>query len=37
MANFCEYFEFVKRVWTAKGADARESAARANLKKLLGD
>lgn len=37
MANFCEYFEFVRRVWTAKGADARESAARANLKKLLGD
>lgn len=38
MANFCEYFEFAKRVWVAKGGgDAREAAARANLKKLLGD
>ena len=38
MANFCEYFEFVKRVWVAKtGVDARENAARENLKKLLGD
>jgi hypothetical protein len=38
MANFCEYFEFAKRAWTAKpGVDARENAARANLKKLLGD
>ena len=37
MANFCEYFEFVRRVWTGKEADAREEAARANLKKLFGD
>ncbi|HZO83732.1 MAG TPA: hypothetical protein VFC26_00835 [Verrucomicrobiae bacterium] len=38
MANFCEYFEFVKRVWVPKaGVDARENAARENLKKLLGD
>src|SRR5687767_7785357 len=38
MANFCEYFEFVKRVWEPKaGGDAREDAARASLKKLLGD
>ena len=38
MANFCEYFEFVKRVWAPKaGGDARESAARENLRKLFGD
>ena len=37
MANFCEYFEFVKRVFAGKGSDSREEAARANLKKLFGD
>ena len=37
MANFCEYFEFVKRVFAGKGTDSREERARANLKKLLGD
>jgi hypothetical protein len=37
MANFCEYFEFVKRVFAGKGTDCREEAARANLKRLLGD
>jgi len=38
MANYCEYFEFAKRVWTAGGGgDSRENAARANLKKLFGD
>lgn len=37
MANFCEYFEFVKRVWGGARADSREELARANLKKLLGD
>jgi hypothetical protein len=36
--NFCEYFEFAKRKWEAKEfKDAREEAARAHLKKLLGD
>jgi hypothetical protein len=38
MANFCEYFEFIRRTWTPKGdADPRAEAARAKLKKLLGD
>jgi len=38
MANFCEYFDFVRRQWQGKGgADTREQAARDNLKKLLGD
>src|SRR5688572_4565474 len=38
VANFSEYFEFAKRVWSAKGGgDAREQAARENLKKLFGD
>jgi hypothetical protein len=36
--NFCEYFEFVKRDWTGKEIkNSREEAARAQLKKLLGD
>ena len=36
--NFCEYFEFVRRTWTPKaGDDRRETAAREQLKKLLGD
>lgn len=38
MANFCEYFEMVRRVYTASGPDnTREAAAREQLKKLLGD
>lgn len=38
MANFCEYFEMVRRVFTAPGGvEPRESAAREQLKKLLGD
>ena len=38
MANFCEYFDFVRRNWTPKaGTDSREDAARQSLKKLLGD
>lgn len=37
MANFCEYFEFVKRVWAGTTADTREDAAREKLKKLFGD
>jgi hypothetical protein len=38
LGNFCEYFEFVKRVFAKKSADnSREAAARDNLKKLFGD
>jgi hypothetical protein len=36
--NFCEYFEFSRRLWHSKDqSDSRESAARSQLKKLLGD
>ena len=38
MANFCEYFEFIRRLWVAKTeANSREASARENLKKLFGD
>ena len=37
MANFCEFFDFIKREWKGKAADKREESARSNLKKLLGD
>jgi hypothetical protein len=38
LGNFCEYFEFVRRVWRPKSeADQREIAARDQLKKLFGD
>ena len=38
MANFCEYFDFVRRVWAGKKeASAREQSAREGLRKLLGD
>ena len=38
LANFCEYFEFLRRAWVPKaGADPRADAARAQFKKLLGD
>jgi hypothetical protein len=39
MANFCEYFDFIRRTWTPKssGIDQREQSARDQLKKLLGD
>ena len=38
VGNFCEYFEFVRRPWTPKSeVNAREDAARAQLKKLFGD
>ena len=38
MANFCEYFDFLRREWKGKGAaDSREASARDSLKKLLGD
>ena len=37
-ANFCEYFDFIPRVFTSKDqTNSREDAARANLKKLFGD
>ena len=37
MANYCEYFDMVKRVWQGKGVDKREQDARDGLKKLFGD
>src|SRR5947207_1471346 len=38
MANFCEWFDFVRREWKSKGEESqRETAARENLKKLFGD
>lgn len=36
-ANFCEYFDFIRREWKGKAVDQREQAARAKLKGLLGD
>jgi len=37
-ANFCEYFEMIRRTFVpAAGANPRESAAREQLKKLFGD
>jgi len=38
VGNFCEYFDFARRVFVAKGEDnPREATAREQLKKLLGD
>ncbi len=38
LANYCEYFEMAKRVWTPKAEEnKREDSARSALKKLLGD
>jgi hypothetical protein len=38
MANFCEYFDFIRREWRSKSeGNVRESSARESLKKLLGD
>jgi hypothetical protein len=37
MANFCEYFDMIKRDFKGVGPDAREDAARDKLKKLFGD
>ena len=37
LANYCEYFDFIKREWQGKQPDHREQAARAALKRLLGD
>jgi len=35
--NFCEYFDFARRVWTPKAVShQRAAAARDQLKKLLG-
>lgn len=37
-ANFCEYFEMIRRVYTpSPGANPREDAAREQLKRLFGD
>jgi len=36
--NFCEYFDFARRVWMPKSVSGkRAEAARDQLKKLLGD
>ncbi len=38
LGNFCEYFEFIRRPWEPREIKlTREEAARAHLKKLLGD
>lgn len=38
VGNFCEYFDFVRRVWVPRNeVNKRETAAREQLKKLLGD
>lgn len=38
LANYCEYFDFVRREFTPPGDDtSREDKARNDLKKLLGD
>ena len=38
VGNFCEYFDFARRVWNPKGESAsREDAARERMKKLFGD
>jgi hypothetical protein len=38
MANYCEYFEFVRRDFVPPiGMPGREAKARETLKKLLGD
>jgi hypothetical protein len=37
LANFCEYFEMVRREYKAPAGNTREDSARDTLKKLLGD
>jgi len=38
LGNFCEYFEFIRRVFVPPVEEkSRESAARDQLKKLMGD
>jgi hypothetical protein len=36
-ANFCEYFDFVRRPWGGVTTNHREDDARATLKSLFGD
>lgn len=36
-ANFCEFFEFAVREWSAPGANQREADARERLRRLFGD
>lgn len=37
VANYCEYFDFIRREWRGKQLSSREQAARDSLKNLLGD
>jgi hypothetical protein len=37
LANYCEYFDMIKREFVAPGENTREQSARDALKKLLGD
>ena len=38
LANFCEYFDFLRRLWKPKeDIDQRAESARDQLRKLLGD
>ena len=37
LANYCEYFEFVRRVFAPKEKESSEAKAREQLKKLFGD
>ena len=38
LGNFCEYFDFARRIWIPKSeTNKREAVARDQLKKLLGD
>jgi hypothetical protein len=38
VGNFCEFFEFVLRVWKPRSeTNPRENAAREQMKKLFGD
>lgn len=37
VSNFCEHFDYIRRVYKGAAADAREQSARDALKKLLGD
>ncbi|HAM71747.1 MAG TPA: hypothetical protein DCM86_08905 [Verrucomicrobiales bacterium] len=36
-ANFCEYFDFLRREWKGASTDSREQGARDQLRKLFGD
>lgn len=38
VGNFCEYFDFARRVWKSKDkTDKRADSARETMKKLFGD